>query len=162
VQRLRAERLSSSINISPGGHIFFIVIGILLLVIVTVTARYEYRYLSFSRPKLFVKLLSILSFILMIGLAFICIFHVFLSFAHLIGLVALLVILLLVITPVQFFFRMRSFHELTYKRIDEKTKLIREVVDILDESKRKKFIESDASLSGEKPSKEQNEKEEIQ
>ena len=140
-------------------HIFFVVIGILLLVIVLVTARYEYRYLSFSRPKPFIKGLSILSFILMVGLAFVCIFHVFFNFAHLVGLVGLFVVLLLIITPIQFYFRMRSFRELTYKRIDEKTKLIREVVDILDESKRKKFIDSDASLSGDKPSKEHDKKE---
>ena len=143
--------MPSALQISPGGHIFFIVIGILLLVIVLITARYEYRYISFARPKPYVKGLSILSFILMTALALVCIFHIFFNLAQLVGIVGIFVVLLLIITPIQFFFRMRSFRELSFKRMDEKSKLIREVVDILDESKRKKFIESDPSMSKEKP-----------
>ena len=151
MQRLQAQTLPSWAIVSPGGHIFFIIIGILLLVIVLVTGRYEYKYLSFAHPKPYVKGLSFLSFIIMTMLALVCVFHIFFDFKLLVEAVGLLVILLLIITPIQFFFRMRSFRELTIKRIDEKSKLIREVVDILDESKRKKFIESDTSLSGGKP-----------
>ena len=67
----------------------------------------------------------------------------------LVTLVGIFVLLLLIITPIQFVFRMRSFRALTMKRIGEKAKLMKEVTDILDESKRKRFIESNSTLGGE-------------
>jgi hypothetical protein len=42
---------------------------------------------------------------------------------------------------------MRSFRELSFKRIEEKAKLIKEVTDMIDESKRKRFIEGDPLMS---------------
>jgi hypothetical protein len=123
-------------------HFGFIIFGIAVLLVMLFSIRYELKYLSFSKPTLFVRGLSIFSFICMFCLAVVSILHFSLSMPLLVALIGIFAVLLLVITPIQLIFRIRTFAKLKGQRVDEKARLLMEVAHIINEGDEGKAPES--------------------
>ena len=140
-----AESLGDKFHITAQGHLFITIFGVVLLILIVSAVRYELKFLSSSRTSPFVRGLSFLSFGFMGALSIVCIFHFPLSFPWFVSLVGTLAIVLLIITPVQLVYRTRSFHALKEQRIIEKAKLIRDMTNIIDESKREKHFGDDTA-----------------
>ncbi len=118
---------------TPQLHIVFIIIGIGLLLVLAFSIRYEIKFLSFSKPSPYLKALSIISFLLMFALALVSIFHFSIPLPMLVALVGTFAVLLLLITPIQFIYRMRTFSSLKMQRVEEKARLMQEVAQIIKE-----------------------------
>lgn len=114
---------------------FFVIFGIILLILVLLAIRHEFKFLSTNKTTLLVKVLSFISFLFMLCLSFTIIFHFYFNLVSLVFVVITLAVILLILTPVQVAFRMRSFNSLREQRILEKTKLLREVSAIIDDGK---------------------------
>jgi len=123
--------------------VFFVIFGIVLLILVLLAIRHEFKFLSTNKTTLFVRVLSLISFLFMLCLSFTIIFHFYFNLVSLMFVVITLAVLLLVLTPVQVALRMRAFNSLREQRILEKTKLLRDVSTIIDEGKREKHVGTD-------------------
>lgn len=130
---------------------FFVIFGIILLILILLAIRHEFKFLSTNKTTLLVKVLSFISFLFMLCLSLTIIFHFFFNLVSLVFVVITLAVILLILTPVQVAFRMRSFNSLKEQRILEKTKLLREVSAIIDDGKREENIGTDTDPVDVKP-----------
>ena len=130
---------------------FFVIFGIILLILILLAIRHELKFLSTNKTTLLVKVLSFISFLFMLCLSFTIIFHFYFNLVSLVFVVITLAVILLILTPIQVAFRMRSFISLKEQRIMEKTKLLRDVSTIIDDGKREKNVGTDTDPVDDKP-----------
>jgi hypothetical protein len=85
----------------------------------------------------------------MLALSLVSIFHFSINFPVLVALIGTLAVLLLIITPIQLVFRMRAFKDLTILRDEEKARLLKDVTQMLGESKKEASAEARMDDTGE-------------
>jgi len=124
----------------PGpAHVFLTVFGLLLLVVIVFTLRAETGFLIHYRKHRLQVVLSLISIFVMALLTLTCLFHWSLPPLATLMTVTTSVLVLLVLAPLILILRTRTFAGLAKDRREERRRLIKEVLDMIDEKKREKI-----------------------
>ena len=132
-------------------HFYLTLVGIVLLTVLVFTLRSEMAFLSQHRSLRLQLALSLISIFVLLLLTMISLFHWLLS--PIFALTALLALLpvLLILAPLILILRARAFAALAKSRLEEQRKLVREVMDLIDQKKLEKIKEGKVARGEEDP-----------
>jgi hypothetical protein len=126
-------------------HIFLTIFGVVLLLVLLLTIKSEMTFLVQNKKLKLQLVLSIISMSVLFLVTMTTLLHWFVSpiftYTVLLGLLPILLIL----APVILWLRARAFSGLARERLDEQRRLVREVMEIVDEKKREKIKEAKQS-----------------
>jgi ABC-type transport system involved in cytochrome bd biosynthesis fused ATPase/permease subunit len=117
----------------------FYIIAVFIMLTGLFSLRYEISFLLNNRIGIFGWAISILNLLLVCALVVVLLVHRYMNEIYALFVIVSLLILLLIVSSIQLISRQRLFRAMRKKLIDQKTDLIRDVYDLIDEKKREKI-----------------------
>lgn len=124
-------------NIMP----IYYVIGIFILLVTLFSLRYEITFLKTTKVGPFIWTVSILNFLTLAALLMVLFLHHMLDGIFVIKAIVALLLVLFLVSAVQLVTRRRVFTALQLELREQRSDMIRDMQDLIDEKKREKIRE---------------------
>lgn len=117
----------------------YYVIGLFILLVALFSLRYEITFLKTTKVGAFIWTVSILNFLTLATLILILFLHSMLDRIFVIKAIVALLLVLFLVSAIQLVSRRRLFNALQLKLREQRSDMVRDMRDLIDEKKREKI-----------------------